>query len=180
MLRSSVASPREVHLLLAAVLAAWFQTAPPPEPDEPELGQIEFSRQASRQTLESIQIFLFEDDERVRYLADIGSGGSRKLTLEAPAGEHRFVVVVQAPNDGVNSGSRSDVSERRRPNVTVDVKAGHRTSVSIGGSLAGARSQGDPSSSLSSVFDSVDAGASQFRTRIRVGKPKRIDGEEGR
>ncbi len=161
-------------MLYLAIVSALLQAAAPTEAPEEEFGRIEFSRQSSRQSLESIQIFIFEEDERVRYLADIGSGGSRKLTLEAPPGTHKFVVVVQAGNGGVSSGARSDVTRRRRPNVTLEVKAGHETKVSIGSSSDAARSQGDPSAVVDSPFSTLDPEGSQFQTRIRVGKPKKL------
>ena len=102
-------------MLHAVVVTALLQAAAPEGAIEPELGKIQFTRENIRQSFDAIQIYLVEDDKQMRYLADIGSGGSRTLSLEAPEGTHKFIVIVQTSASGVSSGGDSDIQRRRRP-----------------------------------------------------------------
>jgi len=79
----------------------------------------------------------------------------------------------------------SKVVLQNRPNVKLDVKPGHLTTVKIGGFADTRRSAGDPSAVQNDPFGAnaapfgrssfaEDPGGAQFQTRISVGKPKKI------
>ncbi len=108
------------------------------------------------------------------YLDDIGNGGSRKLSLEAPPGTHEFVVIVQPVwGAGASRGVPTNPVRRREPNAVVEVKAGRVTSVTIGGFTDFHRraSAGDVNGQQY-VSPSDTPEASHFFTRVKVGKPR--------
>ena len=157
---------------ILAVLS--FQVEPTVELSEEKRGFIEFSRADIRKINHSIKIFLWFGKNRIRYIDEIGTEGDRMIKLQAPEGKHKFVVVIQPVGDRVSAGAPSNVVRRRRPNVEVDVVAGHTTSVSVGGFTDFARgpSQGDPfGTKFVRPLDVPEA--SQFRTQITVGKPEK-------
>ena len=140
---------------------------------EAEVGQVEFTRRDVRSIGYEIQIFQVLDGDRVHYVDEIGEAGDRRLLLELAPGKYEFVVVVSPIDE--TSRSRSDVVARRRPNVSVDVVAGHRTPVQVGGFTDFQRTpqRGDPSGT--GFTRGIDPEASQFRARIDVGKPVKIE-----
>jgi hypothetical protein len=121
-------------MLSIALVAALLQVAPETAQPTEDVGIIEFSRDPSLGRSHSIKIFALEgENQRLRYLDDIGHQRGRTLTLEARPGTHEFVVIVQPTGSGVDPAAPTNPERRREPNAVVEVEAGRLTQVTIGG-----------------------------------------------